>query len=276
MITLKKNFKKIIIGCAAICTCMTSVLSLNITSLFAANSDNSFEFTNVLYDEFNEMNKSSKSYNVVNYSDDSIFDYSDHEIEGLKVKSDSTSVAQISKDKTTGEYIYTELSTNSNSMAIETNNNKYIFTMEGENIYMTDDSGKKIIVSEMIYEDTPKYTINGNIEEVDPSIQTRAWSKEYGPFYKTNKSLVKILNFTSEVSGLISLIVQHPVLGTITLVTSAAGTILDSMYVTLYIKFYQRMDGTKVKERQRWYQNSDYTGFIKERTITFDSVRPDY
>lgn len=267
MITLQKNFKKIIIGCATICTCMTSVLPLN-----AVNNDNLFEFTNPLYDEFKEMNESVTTYSMGDYSQDSIFDYSNHEIEGLKVKSDSDSVAQISEDKTTGEYIYAELSTNSSSMAIETNSNKYIFTMEGENIYMTDDSGEKIIVSEMIYNTPPKFDSYENVQEIEP-IQTRAWSKEYGPFYKTNKSLVSVLGVISAATGLCSCF--HPILGTISLVTGVGSVGLE-IIKTLYIKYYQAMSGTMVKERQRWYEMPDYTKFIKERTITFDSVRPDY
>lgn len=272
MINLQKIIRKIIIGCATICTCMTSVLSLNVASLFALNNDNSFEFRNSLYDEYNEMSKSLTSYNMINYSDDSIFNYSNHEIEGLKVKSDSNSVAQISKDKTTGEYIYAELSTDRNSMAIETNNNKYIFTMEGENIYMTDDSGKKITVSEMVYHTAPKFDTYENVQEIE-SIQTRAWSKEYGPFYKTNKSLVSVLSVISAATGLCSCF--HPILGTISLVTGVAAVGLD-LQKTLYIKYYQAMDGTRVKERQRWYEKPNYTGFIKERTLTFDSTRPSY
>lgn len=124
----------------------------------------------------------------------------------------------------------------------------------------------------MIYDDSPKYDSYNNVQEIEP-IQTRAWTKEYGPFYKTNKSLVSVLSVISAATGLCSCV--HPVLGTISLITGAASVGLD-IIKTLYIKYYQSMNGTMVKERQRWYENPDYTRFIKERTITFDSVRPGY
>lgn len=265
-----KIIKSVIMFSTIISICLVSILPFNIFNLSAINN-NTFTFKNSLYDEYIELNNTRNSTKSISKFNENIFTYNSINIEGIKSKDETGTIGQISKDNT-GDYIYAEISKSTNNILLALNNHNYLFIMEGENIYMIDETGKKTTISEMIYHTSPKFDSYENIQEIEP-IQTLAWSQEYGPFYKTNKSLVTVLSVISAATGLCSCL--HPILGTISLITGVGSVGLDILK-TLYIKYYQQMDGTKVKERQLWYENPDYTGYIKSRTITFDSVRPGY
>ena len=51
-------------------------------------------------------------------------------------------------------------------------------------------------------------------------IQTLAWSKEYGPFRKTNKSIVTVLQILNAALSLCK--VSHPILGAISVTVKGA------------------------------------------------------
>ncbi|MCI9092872.1 MAG: hypothetical protein HFF36_03655 [Coprobacillus sp.] len=189
--------------------------------------------------------------------------------------------AQISYNNTTNQYVYIESRDFDNSLFMQIEDEKYIISCEGENIIMLSEEGKKIMISEMIYEndDSVKgyHNINQPVASSSKVIKATSYGKEYGPYYKTNKSLVTVLSLLSTVTGLFS--VKHPILGKVSITLGVAAIVGDTIYKTCYIKYWQALDNNKatnVKERQRWYDKPNYTNFLKERTIYFSSVRPGY
>lgn len=244
-----------------------------------------------LESSFNSNNKESyqnfltlKDRKDQSYSKDSQLNrlVQNQNIQSIKLFSFSSGdEAQISYNNTTNQYVYIESRDFNNSLFMQIEDEKYIISCEGENIVMLSEKGEKIKISEMIYENDESvksyYDINYSTASSSKTMKAASYGKEYGPYYKTNKSLVTVLSLLSTVTGLFS--VKHPVLGKISITLGVAAVVGDMVYKTCYIKYWQALDknkATNVKERQRWYDKANYTKFLKERTIYFSSVRPGY
>lgn len=156
---------------------------------------------------------------------------------------------------------------------------KYRIISKRENIYIVSEEGKAKIISEMIYNNDNSIKNHSNIEELidtTSNINTYAYGKDYGPFYKTNKSLCKVLSVISITTKLFKW--SHPALGTISFVCSAVSKVGDTFLKTMYIKFYQAFNTEKtnnVKETQHWYFDSNYQNLaIQNRHSLHSSRRP--
>lgn len=110
-----------------------------------------------------------------------------------------------------------------------------------------------------------------------PTFTRATYTKDNGPYYKTNKSIIKAFQLLGSVCGLINAYIHHPVLGGISALFATTATIADGAYVTMYIKFYQVMntyDYNECRETQYWYGNGQYTGNSTKRTIYFLTRNP--
>lgn len=261
-----KILKSILTFSTVIAVFVTSILPFKVNALSYSDS---FMFNNSLYSKYIDLKNDTILPKSISDSDTDILNYDATDVVGIEVREEDNTIGQISQDSN-GKYIYTEINKSTDDILLNLDNQNYLFVTEGENIYMIDENGNKTIVSEMIYHTKPKYDSYENIQEAE-SIQTFAWSKEYGPFRKTNKSIVTVLQILNAALSLCK--VSHPILGAIS-VTVKGAKMGFQISKTLYIEYYQAMDGTKVKERQVWYENSDYTKYVSDRTIYFDSVRP--
>lgn len=135
-----KKVKKIIVCCTLIAICLASLLSFKITDLYAMEQNNLFSFSNSLYDEYKELEE---IMTFAMNSDIDILSYDSKEIEGIKSLEEIDTFGQISIDNN-GKYIYAEINNTNNSILMELDNQKYLFVMQGENIYMIEESGKKL------------------------------------------------------------------------------------------------------------------------------------
>lgn len=170
-------------------------------------------------------------------------------------------------------YFYLESNGNQNNLLFYINDCKYILQHENEDYYLLSENGEKLIFIETTI-------VDDNVVVSDSSIQPRAsWILLGENMKKTNKSWVTVLSVISTAAGATSYIVKHPVIGAISFVSGAVALVGDQLYATLYILFSQsyRSDCTSyIKEVDKYYQYSNYTGFIKSNTIYFYSTRPDY
>ena len=119
-----------------------------------------------------------------------------------------------------------------------------------------------------------KYNIR-DFDDIESQISTYGYGKNYGPFYKTNKSLCTVLMVISKTTKLFKW--AHPALGTISFVCKTVSKVGDKFVKTMYIKFYQAYDTAKpsnVRETQYWYYDSNHKNLAKSRTIKFSNTRP--
>src|SRR5699024_4616500 len=182
----------------------------------------------------------------------------------------------INYDKDTGLYNLVEANINTGEIVLLFNDEEYIVAQEAEdiNVYNSQNDIQPILETTII--DGPDVS-EANVVYTENSINSHTFGKEYGPYTKTNKSWVKDLSIIKVVVGGLRVFVDHPILQKIEYLASAGATVGSSIMTTYYIKFWQaysNQNSTYVRERQRWYQNSNYTGFIKQRYSYFYSTRP--
>ena len=109
----------------------------------------------------------------------------------------------------------------------------------------------------MIYEDdsaNKQYDNVAELDDIESQISTCGYGKNYGPFYKTNKSLCTVLMVVSKTTKLFKW--AHPALGTISFVC------------------YDTAKPSNVRETQYWYYDSNHKNLAKSRTIKFSNTRP--
>lgn len=112
---------------------------------------------------------------------------------------------------------------------------------------MLSEDGTEQLISEMIYEDdsaNKQYDNVTELDDIESQISTYGYGKNYGPFYKTNKSLCTVLMVISKTTKLFKW--AHPALGTISFVCKTASKVGDQFVKTMYIKFYQAYDTAKL------------------------------
>lgn len=268
------------------------VLMNNISGVFATNKTDKFEFENTESLEMFEMLRNNNSYTASKSRSAKVQSNEFNEvienantndaIENISLFSsnESQSESQISYNYETKHYILSEYNDSTNTLLMAIDDSKYIFEQIGENVVMIDEKGQQQVVSEMIYEGKSLANDYINIKEIEKrSIQSRmaGYTKSYGPFYKTNKSWIKVLELVSKVTKTFKFV--HPVLGTISLITNAVAKVGDGMTKTLYIRYYQSFLLSKLtftREEQNWYTDDTYKVFVKGRVLSFDSVRPGY
>ena len=200
----------------------------------------------------------------------------------IKYNNDSNTYSLFEANMDTGE------------VAIIINEREFTVVADGENINIISENGEVLPLLITEYEDIPEAiphsidlesdTIISDTEIIVPkgeeSMMLSAaveFGKEYGPFKKTNKTLVEILGIISAGTAAAAFKVKHPALGVISGITGIAGTIGNYAYKTLYIKYWQShsiTDYTYVRERSNYYNYNNYTGFVKSRTQHFYSSRP--
>ena len=196
----------------------------------------------------------------------------DPEMKVIEEEINGTITSEILYDTANNIYYYLEANGNTNNLLFYINNQKYILQAENGNYLLLSENGEKLtfIESSSLPEFAPKSLI-----------QPRAsWILLGNNMHKTNKAWVTVLSIISTVVGGGSLIKgAHPIIGTISFITSLIATVGDQIFVTLYIVFSQsyRSDCTSyIKEVDDYYQYSNYTGYLKSQTIYFHSERPDY
>lgn len=191
-------------------------------------------------------------------------------------------------------YSLFEANMNTGEVSIVLNEKEFTVVSEGENINMISESGEVLPLLITEYEDTPEAlpelidleseAVIGDTEIIVPQgeetmslFAATKFGKEYGPFKKTNKTLVEILGAISAGTAAVAFKVKHPTLGIISGITGIAGYVGNYVYKTLYIKYWQSHSTTNytyVKERGNYYNYNNYTGFVKSRTHHFYSSRP--
>lgn len=262
-----------------------TILALGImisnAGIVSAHNDNFTAKNTVAYNEF--LNLSSSQVRTMNATDEgqSKLDQlaNNEDINSIKYfSSKGNNEAQISYNDNTGQYIYTESQDDSNSLLMIVDDEKYQVISKGENVYMLSEDGTEQLISEMIYEDdsaNKQYDNVAELDDIESQISTYGYGKNYGPFYKTNKSLCTVLMVVSKTTKLFKW--AHPTLGTISFVCKTVSKVGDKFVKTMYIKFYQAYDTAKpsnVRETQYWYYDSNHKNLAKSRTIKFSNTRP--
>lgn len=268
------KFKKIINY-----TISVGIILSNIGTISATN-DNFSPKNNYGYQEFLTLKKQHLHKKTPKTSEIKLKQIVDNQdISSLKSYDfEDNNESQISYSNDTGLYIYTESQDQKNSILMIVDDEKYRILSKGENVYIVSENGKTEIISEMIYNNDNSIKNYSNIKELSdkPSnFNPYAYGKDYGPFYKTNKSLCKVLSVISITTKLFKW--SHPALGTISFVCSAVSKVGDTFLKTMYIKFYQAFDTEKpnnVKETQHWYFDSNYQNLAKTKTIKFSNTKP--
>lgn len=183
----------------------------------------------------------------------------------------------IIKSKSTGKYGIIEVVEGRNDLFISLDGNSYIVYKEGDDIFLTDESGYKVPV--LISQNNTK--TNGTIgskNQVDLlSASNRKFGKYYGPYYKTNKVLFEVVEALGIAAGTAGVVLENPVLGTISYVLGTAASLGSKLYVTLYIKYWQANDindPSYVKEKRNYYKYNNYTGYVKTTYNYFYSTKP--
>ena len=214
---------------------------------------------------------------------DTIYSEGDQEVHTtINYNNDSDTYSLFETNMDTGEVI------------IIINEKEFTVVADGENLNMISENGEVLPLLITEYEDTPEAiphsidlesdTIMSDTEIIVPQgeetmtlFAAAKFGKEYGPFKKTNKTLVEILGIISAGTAAAAFKVKHPALGIISGITGIAGTVGNYAYKTLYIKYWQSHSTTNysyVKERGNYYNYNNYTGFVKSRTHHFYSSRP--
>lgn len=197
----------------------------------------------------------------------------DMDVDVIEEKQTNNVISSILYDNNNDVYFYVETNGNQRNLLFYINDYKYILEEENNNYYLLSENGERLNFIETTFID--------EIENEERTIQPRAasWVLIASNLKKTNKSWVTVLSIISTATGGGSLIKgAHPILGQISFVTGVAALVGDQLYVTLYIKYSQsyRSDCTSyIKEVDDYYQNSNYTGFIKTKTTYFHSIKPD-
>ena len=84
--------------------------------------------------------------------------------------------------------------------------------------------------------------------------------------YKTNKVLFEVIEVLGTATGTAGAVLKNPVLGTISVVSGVASTVVSRLYQTMYMKYWQAYsidDPTYIKEKRNYYKYSNYTGYVK-------------
>lgn len=262
-----------------------TILALGIiisnAGIVSAHNDNFTAKNIVAYNEFLDLSSSNvRTMHAVEEGQSKLDQIANNEdISSIKYfSSKGNNEAQISYNDNTGQYIYTESQDETNSLLMIVDDEKYQIISKGENVYMLSEDGTEQMISEMIYENDSANKQYNNVVEVDgieSQISTYGYGKNYGPFYKTNKSLCTVLMVVSKATKLFKW--AHPALGTISFVCKTVSKVGDKLVKTMYIKFYQAYDTAKpsnVKETQYWYFDSSHNNLAKSRTIKFSNTRP--
>lgn len=233
------------------------------------------------YQEYLNLKEQSQESNIALANSESEFDrvVLNENVESVKLfESNNGNEAQISYNVGTNQYIYTETQDDSNTLLMIVEDEKYQIINKGENVYLVSENGEEKIISEMIYEDNEAikdYSDIVELPETKENISVCAYGKNYGPFYKTNKSWCVVLSIISKATKLFKW--AHPALGTISFISNAVSKAGDKLLKTMYIKYYQAFDTVKpsnVKETQHWYFDKNHKDFAKTKVLKFSSVRP--
>lgn len=218
----------------------------------------------------NMENKFTGDFDALNYVGNK-----DSNIDIIYNEGDEITQSVIVFNKDTNIYSFLEVSLDSNDLIYIVDNQKYKLSYEGENINLYSENGAVLPILITEYEDTPfiKQDLNSLVES-----ETKiSYGKEYGPFKKTNKTIVDVLGAAATIGGVAALKIKHPVLGIVSTVAGAVSWVGNVSYATLYIKYYQSYatnGSSKVRQRDRYYRYNNYTSFVKERIWTFNSSRP--
>ncbi|MEG0296712.1 MAG: hypothetical protein RR620_08325 [Clostridium sp.] len=202
---------------------------------------------------------------------------SESNIELINFKENKKSQSIIALNTDTDTYILIEANNVSGKLVYIVNGEEFEFVQDRDNINLVSRNGYVLPVLITEYED--KGLVENEFRQYlsqDNLVKT-SFGREYGPFEKTNKVIVDVLGVVSLATGVLGYKIKHPVLGIISIVTGAISTIGGNSYATLYIQYYQSYatnDPTYVKQRERFYNYNNYTGFVKERTWYFHSSRP--
>lgn len=222
---------------------------------YAKNNYNTIDAVQSVNDIFKEYNQITSVYGAEN---DKVF-------------------TNIIKSKSTGKYGIIEVVEGRNDLFISLDGNSYIVYKEGDDIFLTDESGYKVPV--LISQNNTK--TNGTIgskNQVDLlSASNRKFGKYYGPYYKTNKVLFEVVEALGIAAGTAGVVLENPVLGTISYVLGTAASLGSKLYVTLYIKYWQANDindPSYVKEKRNYYKYNNYTGYVKTTYNYFYSTKP--
>lgn len=214
----------------------------------------------ILKEDFKELNL----LHIENEKDINIIYNKEHE--------DFTSV--IAYNQNTNSNILLEANNLNGDVVIVINDEEYRLTKENEDIIAYSNNGNRIPILITEYQNDIKEIALPNKIALDS--RTR-FGKNYGPFYKTNKVLVSVLETIGVIGSVIK--IKHPVLNTVCVAASVISFIADYAYATLYIKYYQAHainDPTYVRQTEHYYNYNNYTSLVKTRIWHFYSRRPDW
>lgn len=184
----------------------------------------------------------------------------------------------IAYNKNSNSYILLEANTKTGDIVLVVNDEEYVLTYEGENIFAYSKLGTKIPVLITEYQTSPSSELESPLFPQEIAKETKtSFGKNYGPFYKTNKTLVTVLGAAGTIGGVIALKINHPLLGTVSTIAGAISWVADQAYATLYVKYYQAYatyDPTYVRQTEYFYNYNNYTSLVKSRVWHFYSSRP--
>ena len=172
---------------------------------------------------------------------------------------------------------------NDEKILIQIGHQKYYIHSEtsGMNIRIvlsTDDVSMDLYVEE--YEDSP---IKEDYELFAAEPITRGagayWLQESGGIKGTTGGWLTVIGIVVDAGGWVATLTGNVVGGIITQVVGSALTIGSLVYKTYYTITYQSQRSdcrSYIRQRKRFYQHNNYTGYLKQITSYFHSVRPDY
>lgn len=181
---------------------------------------------------------------------------------------------QIQYEDNTKSYIMVTVDTNSDIISMTINEDEYAIKEENDNIVMTLND-----TSDLILQDQVSKLIQG-VENLSTQKESRAaWIEfDYNEYY-TN-SWVIILDAFTNVIGLMEIIADCKILGTITLITGAIVEIGDKYLVHYYVKETEYCKNDCVLYRlieQSYYDEGSGTGnlyHVKDKSFTYWTQEP--
>lgn len=190
-------------------------------------------------------------------------------------------------------YAMLEIDKATDTITVQLNGNKYTLNSEGENISLVSENGDAINVVETIYEDEPDAVNTSSIgnNQVATTAASSTWLYKSGPFHKSTRMNLAILDIINVAAGAYTCVVFNPVLGTIVFIYGLAVSAGETISPTIHIKYYQEHAFdcyTYIRETDYYYgaySESSGTfyepitttsGSIKYSYTYFHSVRPDY
>lgn len=200
----------------------------------------------------------------------------DDDLEILYNKNSETESITVANDKSTNTVILLDANYDSDDLTMFINGSEYLLRTEGEDLIAYESNGSSFPLIKTTYITAPEENLQLN--DKSELLSRSSWTKNYGPFYKTNKTYVKLLEKIADAAGKINkYVVKHKIIGVITVSIKYVSHVYNKYALTLYIKYYiayEKGNYTHVRETDKFYLNSNYTNFVKNRVHYYYSSRP--